>query len=585
MEHLRGYLVTTRPEDMQLQIQALDTLGVLARTVGNDAFSPLVEECAMLGLGLIDQVDDPDLRRCTYGLFASLSVVMGASMAPHLERMTTRMLLSLRSTDGVVTHYNEEGGDEEGGARSFLLLDDDGLEEEEGEEEEGDEEEDITSEECRSFDDDDDDVAGYSVGNAYVEEKEDACNALGEIAVNTGAAFLPFLEATFTDVFKMVEYPAEDVRKAALRGLAQLCVALHAACKQQPSAPSLDALRRMLCVTVPCLCLRARSERDRHVAMAALEAQNELLAACGAEAMASVPGALDDVTSLLRDVLQRKVTCQGHGAGDEGDDDGGGDDEEQQAEYDAMLLEFAGEGVPLVAKALGGGEEFAPYFAGFLPMLLTKMRRGSTASERSLAVGVLAETVAALGCGCCRRFAGRLLPALAESARDADAEVRSNAVYGLGVLVHGASDALAAHLPKLLGLLSSLLSHEENRRVVDNACGALARTICSASATLAVPVELVFPALLQALPLVEDLEENSAVFSCVTQLYQGSLPQVMQNLGPVLRAVGHVLGTTQITEAVEASLRVMLLDLSQRHPAEFHAALSTLPADVAAALS
>ncbi|XP_075911270.1 importin-4-like [Petromyzon marinus] len=100
--------------------------------------------------------------------------------------------------------------------------------------------------------------------------------------------------------------------------------------------------------------------------------------------------------------------------------------------------------------------------------------------------------------------------------------------------------------------------------------------------------------MLQALPLVEDLEENTAVFTCVTQLYQATgLTQVLQNLGPVLRAVGHVLGTTQITEAVESSLRVMVLDLAQRHPAEFHAALSTLPAhsacrlhaDAAAALS
>ena len=43
-----------------------DTLSVLARTIGNDVFSPLAAECVRLGLNLTDTIDDPDLRRCTY---------------------------------------------------------------------------------------------------------------------------------------------------------------------------------------------------------------------------------------------------------------------------------------------------------------------------------------------------------------------------------------------------------------------------------------------------------------------------------------------------------------------------------------
>ena len=34
--------------------------------------------------------------------------------------------------------------------------------------------------------DNDDEIAGYSVENAYMDEKEDACRSLGEIAVNAG---------------------------------------------------------------------------------------------------------------------------------------------------------------------------------------------------------------------------------------------------------------------------------------------------------------------------------------------------------------------------------------------------------------
>lgn len=49
-----------------LLLLLLDTLSVLARTIGKDVFSPLAAECVRLGLNLTDTIDDPDLRRCTY---------------------------------------------------------------------------------------------------------------------------------------------------------------------------------------------------------------------------------------------------------------------------------------------------------------------------------------------------------------------------------------------------------------------------------------------------------------------------------------------------------------------------------------
>lgn len=99
IESLKVFLTDTRDEMRSLQTQALgkeiiynfscllcneivmriahspslssplypDTLSVLARTVGKDVFGPLAAECVQLGLKLTDAVDDPDLRRCTYG--------------------------------------------------------------------------------------------------------------------------------------------------------------------------------------------------------------------------------------------------------------------------------------------------------------------------------------------------------------------------------------------------------------------------------------------------------------------------------------------------------------------------------------
>lgn len=42
-----------------------------------------------------------------------------------------------------------------------------------------------------------------------------------------------------------------------------------------------------------------------------------------------------------------------------------------QAEYDAMLLEFAGEGIPLVAAAVPA-DKFAPFLNDLLPLIMSK---------------------------------------------------------------------------------------------------------------------------------------------------------------------------------------------------------------------
>ena len=40
----------------------------------------------------------------------------------------------------------------------------------------------------------------YSVENAYLEEKEDTCNALGDMAESLGSSFLPYLDDCFREV-------------------------------------------------------------------------------------------------------------------------------------------------------------------------------------------------------------------------------------------------------------------------------------------------------------------------------------------------------------------------------------------------
>uniref|UniRef100_A0A672T7L0 Importin 4 n=1 Tax=Sinocyclocheilus grahami TaxID=75366 RepID=A0A672T7L0_SINGR len=287
IESLKGFLTDTREEMRTLQTQALDTLSVLARTVGKEVFSPLAAECVQLGLNLTDGVDDPDLRRCTYSLFSAVSDVSPDCLAPHLTPITTVMLLSLKSTEGVMAHLDED--------KPFVLLDDDDADDE-------DEEGDVDLDEESETEVDDRDVAGFSVENAYIDEKEDACDALGEIAFNTGVAFQPFLESSFQQVYELHDFPHEDVRRAAFGAMGQFCRAQH----KSASRPCQSVIHSLPIVVLPCFLEAVRQDRERQVVMAILESMNAVIKSCQGEAL-QAPGILAEISNTIKDVLKKKV--------------------------------------------------------------------------------------------------------------------------------------------------------------------------------------------------------------------------------------------------------------------------------------
>uniref|UniRef100_A0A8D0DA90 Importin 4 n=1 Tax=Sander lucioperca TaxID=283035 RepID=A0A8D0DA90_SANLU len=496
IESLKGFLTTTTEEMRSLQTQSLDTLSVLARTIGKDVFSPLAAECVQLGLNLTDTIDDPDLRRCTYSLYSAVSTVSPDCLTPHLPAITTVMLLALKSNEGITAHIEED--------KTFVLLDDDDDDDNEGQKDVDEFLEDEPETDIH-------DVAGFSVENAYIDEKEDACDALGEIAFSTGAAFQPFLESSFQQVYEMRDFPHEDVRRAAFGAMGQFCRAQHQVWKENPTEANHQALLKLLDVVLPCFVETVRTEHERQVVMGVLETMNNVIKSCKEEAFKN-PHRLKEISHVIRDTV-----CQDGGGGDEAED------EDQQAEYDAMLQEFAGEGIPLLASSVPA-DNFAPFLNDLLPLLMSKAKSTCTVADRSFSVGTIGEILQSLmsvsgGQGVAGRLSNRLLPVLVAGVRDSDPEVRNNSVFGLGCLaqqtLHTASDL----------------------RVIDNLCAALCRMIMSN--VDAVPLEQVVPALVARLPLKEDLEENKTVFNCLAMLYTNTpaLVQCKHNLYLVLQSL------------------------------------------------
>jgi len=549
MESLRIYLTEEQsPETLCLQIQSVDTLGVLARTVGEDTFKPLSQECLQLAMALLKKVDDPDLRKSVYGLLASISTVIKADVQTVLPEVVEIMLNSIKSQEGILTEFKD---DEENAAFPvYEDLSDD-----------PDQEEDIEN----SDDSDDDlDVSQFNVENAFMEEKEQACLALGELARQAGISFMPYMDQCFEEVFKMVQFPHSDIRRTAIDALAQFCISLTSIKNEQGE----QALLKALSILIPKCAEIIHTEPDRDVVMSALDAYTEMLSELKSVVLIG-DGHRDAIINCIRDVLTYKTECQ--------DEDEAGnvneDEEDEDAEQDELLIQYAGNIVPQLGKAMSH-EDFAQYFRNILPMFLSKMKKSSSVSQRSFGVGTIAECMEALG-PCAAQFVGELLPMVLEMSQDEHQEVRNNAIYGLGEFVYYAKEATYPLYPQILSILSVAVSSEKHPGTLDNICGALCRMIITN--VNGIPINEVFPVFMQHLPLREDFAENKMVFKCFSYLYELGHQALLSQVLPVLKVAMVVLYKGQHTEKETLEHVVSLLaNIKRDFPSEFNQAQSEL---------
>ena len=164
MEFFRAVLSAPPTEDnVLIHAQTIDTLAVLARTVGRENFIQLSEECLQLGLNLLKEVTDPDLRRSVFGLFAAVSVVIGESIAPKLQEIVTHMINCLSSSESFASLANF--GEDDG--TTFTFEDFDEFE--------------VIDDVNGDSDTGGDGELNLGMVNSYLEELEDTCNALGEV--------------------------------------------------------------------------------------------------------------------------------------------------------------------------------------------------------------------------------------------------------------------------------------------------------------------------------------------------------------------------------------------------------------------
>jgi hypothetical protein len=112
IESLKMYLVKTEDEDIcTLRPAAIDTLAALARTIGKENFLPLAVDTMNLGLNLIEDKNDPDLKRSCYNLFAAMASILNEQIGSALEKIVTSMIDSVKSTESIVLTNGKETED------------------------------------------------------------------------------------------------------------------------------------------------------------------------------------------------------------------------------------------------------------------------------------------------------------------------------------------------------------------------------------------------------------------------------------------------------------------------------------------
>lgn len=560
---LKCYITEKQPDShMTLQIQALDTLGILVRTVGVDTSMPIANDCMRLGLELLSKTDDPDLRKCIYGLFASLSTVLKAEMTQYLPSIMEYMLNSIQSTEGLLPQYAQE--EEDMGFTIFEDLDDS-----------ADEEEISLDDSLDDQDEEEEEITGYSVENSYLEEKEDCCTALKEIAENVRTGFIPYLDKCFEEVKKLLENPGPEVRRCAVSALGQFCITLCEVSQEIDSLEHRAALEKALLSFLPKLFATAREDTERQVVLSCFDTLSEMLEKIKGVVLNTSPMILEMITTLIKDAFKHKLACQ-----DE-DDEYDELEDNEKAEYDGMLEEYAADIIPILAKIVPS-PQFNACFAGLLGFLLPSTKKTRSVSDKSFAIGTFAEVVHSMQPETSRPFFTRLLPVFLGGMKDDHEEVRSNAVFGLGVLVENAADIAFPHYPELLQALSNMFSREDNPRARDNLCSTVARLIM-ANAN-GVPMNQVFPVYLQCLPLQEDLEENFTVYKCLLHLYNLRHQELFQNLPQILKTISVALTTQKINEETKAVIVQLIKGVHSEYPNDFGTVLESLSPENAQAL-
>ncbi|KAK9463601.1 armadillo-type protein [Lipomyces oligophaga] len=485
------------PSDVESELDvkgmAFDTLGAIANSCGKEAFSPYAQASVEAAYDAF-QSQHSRLRESIYLFFGTLSKVYGEEFAPFLPRIMPEIFKPL--------DQEESGYDEP--------------------------EEDIDIGNA----DEEDPWKNITVNTSLAIEKEIAIDTIGDLAAGTKSAFLPYMDTASEKLLAYTEHFYEGLRRAAITSLWQTVGVIYNIANPPKWEPGLrlkiplpETVTAYSAIVMKATLESFEAEDDRSTATAICNNLSESLRLCG-------PGILGDsseaIATQILIILKKQHRCQTMDDEEEEEEDG------DAAEYDLMLLDSAMDVIVALAAALG--DDFEHYFKTFCPIIL-KYCSSSNQTERASGTGALAEIVNGMKTAITPHTT-QLLKCFVHRLSDETSEVRSNAVYGYGLLAQysQSTQEIVGTYAKTFQRLQQLLTVDaENQRCVANILGCVAR-LCSAHME-SVPLDSIIPVLITNLPIQDGFEENDPIYRLIVNLYklqnpiiQGLTEKIVQGL-------------------------------------------------------
>ena len=485
VKRLSELMVATDAEFLPLRSVATDCFGAAATAVGKETFRPYmysVMEHVVAGL----QLDHSGLKQCSYVLFGVLAKLYGSEFSVYLPTIVPPLLQACDQEESTDWLNDDDEGD-------FL---------------------------------DQEEPEGIKFASGIAQEKEFSLDTLGELFEATKSDFMPYLANSINISMSMLDHYNEGVRTTACETMFQFFAVSYEMSNPNdwtPGLPLKEPLHENVAnigkIAIEGAIVMLEDEDDRYqnlmrnTVTRTLHGLSDLLKKVGPAGVVqsftgeqSNKGAhVDAIANLLVKILKREHPCQA-------DDLSFGDESEESeefAELDGLVIAAAADVVAGLSLVLG--QQFESYFETFFP-LLHGFCRNNSSSDRSMAIGVLAECCDGLEAGT-TKFTEELLNLFTQALNDEDFEVKSNAAFGIGVLVANSERDTRPYFPTILSSLSPLFMSATKTNLIDNLCGCISRMILKAPD--AIPLGEVLPAVLKALPLKNDFAENRPVFKMI----------------------------------------------------------------------
>merc|ERR1719242_2522934 len=306
-------------------------------------------------------------------------------------------------------------------------------------------------------------VKGVSIQNSYIEEKECALVALKDLSTECGPAFFPYLGQVWEEVSTLLDCYLHELRAAAIEACGHFLVAYN----NVAATGGEDKFRENLPVFLDQMVSVVKEEEEHQVVIAALDILGHLLKECKGRVTEN-PKHINKIISCVEKIMKGECACQDVELDEE---------DEEEAEQDEMLFEYAGEILPNLGRALTPNT-FCPHFTKLLPMLLKKTKKSCSISERSFALGAIADSIEPL-----TGMLGPFLPKLL-------------AMFGVGELMLWGGQDMLGHRQQILQSLEMMMKVETGPRVIDE----------------------IVNAVLANLPLKDDTDEYDTIFKLFTTL-------------------------------------------------------------------